>query len=200
MAFFLSVGIASTPAAATVYRVGDDGILRSERFGKPTEFLPSASDGTAAPELAPDVSALAITTVTEPNVPLAFRQYVLSAARSADLSPRFLAAVATQESRWRAGAASPKGALGLTQLMPATARALAVDPRDPQENLAGGARYLRALIDRFDGNLERALAAYNAGPGRVARASGIPAIPETRAYVTTIVDGLGGTILSQGRP
>lgn len=84
--------------------------------------------------------------------------------------------------------------------MPATARALSVDPRQPSANLAGGARYLRQLIDQFNGNIEQALAAYNAGPGRVVRAMGIPAISETRSYVTNIVDRLGSAVLGEGKP
>jgi len=92
-----------------------------------------------------------------------------------------------QESRWNPSAISPKGAVGLAQLMPATARDLGVDPADPVANLKGGARYLRSLLDQFDGDVEKALAAYNAGPGRVRSAGGVPAIAETRAYVTSIV-------------
>jgi soluble lytic murein transglycosylase-like protein len=77
--------------------------------------------------------------------------------------------------------------MGLAQLMPATARDLGVNPADPVQNLTGGARYLRALLDQFNGDLEKALAAYNAGPGRVSRAGGVPAIAETRNYVASIV-------------
>ena len=69
----------------------------------------------------------------------------------------------------------------------ATARYLGVNPSDPIQNLTGGARYLRQLLDQFDGNVEKALAAYNAGPGRVRSAGGVPAIAETQNYVTSIV-------------
>jgi len=106
------------------------------------------------------------------------------------LSPRLLAALVWQESRWRADAVSPAGARGLAQLMPGTARYLGVDPDDPFANLEGGARYLREQIDRFDGDLEKALAAYNAGPGRVQRAQGIPRIRETQEYVASIMGRL----------
>ena len=104
-----------------------------------------------------------------------------------DLSPRLIEALVWQESRWREGAVSPAGARGLAQLMPATARGLGVDPGDPAANLEGGARYLRAQLDAFGGDVEKALAAYNAGPGRVQRAGGVPAIAETRAYVAAIM-------------
>jgi soluble lytic murein transglycosylase-like protein len=88
--------------------------------------------------------------------------------------------------------------MGLAQLMPGTARDLGVNPADPVQNLTGGARYLRQLLDQFDGNVEKALAAYNAGPGRVRSAGGVPAIAETQNYVTSIVRRLsinstGGT-------
>lgn len=99
-----------------------------------------------------------------------------------------------QESRWREGAVSPVGARGLAQLMPGTARMLGVDAGDPAANLEGGARYLRAQLDTFGGDVEKALAAYNAGPGRVARAGGVPAIRETQDYVAAILARLSGSV------
>ncbi|MXO84317.1 transglycosylase SLT domain-containing protein [Altererythrobacter aestiaquae] len=107
-----------------------------------------------------------------------------------DLSPALIEALVWQESRWRANAVSPKGARGLAQLMPGTARELGVNPNDPFANLEGGARYLREQLDRFDGNLEKALAAYNAGPGRVIKAGGVPRIRETQEYVAAIMGRL----------
>jgi soluble lytic murein transglycosylase-like protein len=187
-------------AEAAVYEIADDG---SVRIGKSGVFEPTSSNVAqpsfaAEPEPAPDVPSAAITTVVPPEVPAGFQQPLLSASRRYGLSPRLVAALARQESAWHPAAVSSKGAVGLTQLMPATARALAVDPRDPSANLDGGARYLRMLLDQFGGNIERALAAYNAGPGRVARAAGVPAIRETRAYVATIVDRLDNETAAQG--
>ena len=89
------------------------------------------------------------------------------------------------ESAYRPDALSPKGAYGLGQLMPATARGLGVDRSDPAQNLEGAARYLVAQMDRF-GSAELALAAYNAGPHRVEQYGGIPPYRETRAYVRRI--------------
>nr|WP_108814516.1 lytic transglycosylase domain-containing protein [Loktanella sp. Alg231-35] len=90
-----------------------------------------------------------------------------------------------QESGWNASARSVKGALGLAQLMPETARVLGVDPLDPVQNLEGGARYLRAQFEAF-GSWELALAAYNAGPGAVTRYGGVPPFAETQNYVQVI--------------
>lgn len=108
------------------------------------------------------------------------------AATRAGVDPALLAALVWTESGFRPDAVSHAGARGLAQLMPATAEGLGVDPDDPQQNLAGGARFLRSMLDRF-GTPALALAAYNAGPGRVADAGGIPNIPETQAYVPKVL-------------
>lgn len=128
------------------------------------------------------------------------------AAAAAGIDPRLLAALVWAESGFRPDATSAAGAIGLTQLMPGTAAALGVDPRDPMQNLEGGARYLAAQIQRF-GSVELALAAYSAGPGAVAAAGGIPSAG-TRAYVDRVLGYLrvlGGdpgtaTVLAIARP
>ncbi len=102
-----------------------------------------------------------------------------------------LRAVMEKESGFRPCAISSKGAQGLMQLMPATAKELGVhDPFDPKENIFAGARFLRQLLDRYQGDVALALGAYNAGAGRVDRAGAVPAIPETRDYVTQILSKL----------
>ncbi len=103
------------------------------------------------------------------------------------LDGRLLAALVWTESNFRPDAVSHAGALGLAQLMPGTARGLGVDPHDPLANLDGGARYLRSQLEAF-GRVDLALAAYNAGPGRVRRANGIPNIVETQLYVVRVLD------------
>jgi len=113
----------------------------------------------------------------------------IAAARRHSLDPDLVQAVVAVESGFRPDAVSPKGAQGLMQLMPYTARALGVkDSFDPAANLEGGTRYLRALIARYNGDVTRALAAYNAGEGAVARHGGVPPYPETLAYVRKVLE------------
>jgi soluble lytic murein transglycosylase-like protein len=124
------------------------------------------------------------------TIPQLYLRLLFEAADRNNLSPALLEAVVWQESRWHANARSPAGAIGLAQLMPGTARNLGIDATDPMANLEGGARYLRLQLDRFHGDLEKALAAYNAGPRRVERANGIPAIRETQVYVAAVMNRL----------
>lgn len=109
-------------------------------------------------------------------------------ARRRQLDPDLVRAVIQVESANRPWAHSHKGAMGLMQLMPETARRLAVgDPWDPSENVRGGTDYLRQMLDRFGGELELALAGYNAGPDSVLRFGGVPPYEETRAYVERVL-------------
>ncbi len=109
-------------------------------------------------------------------------------AREQSLDPKLVKAVIQVESGYNAAALSNKGAIGLMQLMPGTARLLDVlDPYDPVQNLRGGVAYLRKLLDRFSGQVEYALAAYNAGPGAVEKHGGIPPYRETREYVQRVL-------------
>ena len=101
------------------------------------------------------------------------------------VDPSVLAAVASQESGFNAGAVSPAGAQGLMQFMPATAQSLGVNPLDPSSAVDGAARYLSSLSQRF-GSTDLALAAYNAGPGAVSRYGGIPPYAETQTYVSAV--------------
>jgi soluble lytic murein transglycosylase-like protein len=119
---------------------------------------------------------------------LPYAPEILDAAERQGVDAFLLAAMVEAESSFDATALSPRGALGLLQVMPTTAMELGVsDPQNPGDNLQAGARYLSDLLDRFDGDLALALAAYNAGPTVVARYGGIPPYPETLAYVDRVL-------------
>lgn len=109
----------------------------------------------------------------------------ISAARKHDIPEAIFLNLVQQESGWNASAVSPKGAIGLAQLMPQTAKSLRVDPNDPKQNLEGGARYLARQYRKF-GTWKLALAAYNAGPQAVKKYKGIPPYKETQNYVQVI--------------
>jgi soluble lytic murein transglycosylase-like protein len=115
-------------------------------------------------------------------------QQVQKAAAKYDLSPDLIRAVIRAESNFKVTAVSSAGAQGLMQLMPATARELGVqNPFDIEQNIDGGAKYLRKMLDRFGGNVRKALAAYNAGPGTVIKYNGRVPYPETRQYVKRVL-------------
>ena len=158
---------AQTLPANFSYTRGDDGTPRITHAALAGQFV---SSRTTRASRAADYEAL-ITQHAEAN----------------QLNPVLVRAVIEAESAFNPRAVSRVGALGLMQLMPATARELGVvDPFDPDDNIRGGTKYLRSLLDRFDGNVELALAAYNAGPGAVERYDGVPPYRETRNYVAKI--------------
>jgi soluble lytic murein transglycosylase-like protein len=120
-------------------------------------------------------------------VPPHLAEAVREAAKAHGVDPRLVAAIARRESAWNPNAVSGVGACGLMQLMPDTARYVGVtDVFDARQNLLGGARYLRTLLDTFHGDLDLTLAAYNAGPGAVAKYKGVPPYRETQAYVAAV--------------
>lgn len=120
-----------------------------------------------------------------------YRTEIAAAAKKYNLPEKLITAVMKQESNFNSSAVSSAGASGLMQLMPATARYLGVEDRfDPEQNIMGGAKYLRQMLDQFDNNIETALAAYNAGPGNVKKYGGIPPFKETQNYVKNVTNYL----------
>jgi len=174
LAFALVAALAPAVAAAQVLELAPDG-------GVTVYDHPAVFDGS---EVRPLV-------VAPPRAPApSVSAAVNRAALEADVNPRLVEAVAWSESRLKPGLVSRAGAVGEMQLMPGTARALGVDPWDTEQNLRGGATYLKQMLHRYDGDLVHALAAYNAGPGAVDRWGGVPPYPETRAYVAAVLDRL----------
>ena len=188
----LGMPLFASPAAADVLQIaaGEAAWV----IGAPaaaSSVVQPADNASGQPD---EVPISAITEQSPAPIPPMWRARIAKLAAQYDISPHLLEAVVWQESRWRVTALSPVGARGLTQLMPGTARQMGVNPDDPDANLEGGTRYLRIQLNAFDGDVERALAAYNAGPARVARAGGIPRIRETQAYVASIMARLGNPV------
>jgi soluble lytic murein transglycosylase-like protein len=119
--------------------------------------------------------------------PTQYDSQITAAANRYGIDPALLKGLIRQESGFNASARSGAGAMGLTQLMPGTAASLGVDPSDPAQAIDGGAKYLKQQLDRFGGDASKALAAYNAGPGAVAKYGGVPPYAETQNYVKSVL-------------
>lgn len=173
-----------TPDAIRLYRV--DGVIEIARSAfaafEPDEVYPSDAPAPAqAPPPPPPIPAPAV------KPPPDARTLVRTAAANAGLPSALVESVAKTESGFDPAAVSPKGALGVMQLMPATAKALGADPADPAQNIEAGAQLLRSLLLKYNGDVVKALAAYNAGEAAVDHYQGIPPYPETQHYVNTVV-------------
>jgi len=169
------------PAAAQIY-------LRTDPHGRQIWSERPIDRPTAVYAVPGAATQFSTRPVTDAASAAAYESLVLEHAVRQALRPELVRAVIQVESGFNAQAVSPKGAMGLMQLMPATARSLGVrNAFDPAENIRGGTVYLRRLLDRYDGNEELALAAYNAGAGAVDRyGRQIPAFRETREYVRKV--------------
>jgi len=177
-----AVVLLPAPAAAQIYSWRDAHgtlVLSDRALDTPTKIYE-----------VPGAPAYRTTTAAAAIVPTArerFESFVLAHAQRHALRPELVRAVIQVESGFNPFATSPKGAMGLMQLMPATARQLGVrNPYDPDDNIRGGTAYLRQLLNRYDGNEELALAAYNAGSGAVDRYGHVPPYRETRDYVRRV--------------
>ncbi|MGI9607345.1 MAG: transglycosylase SLT domain-containing protein [Acidimicrobiales bacterium] len=172
--------------AASATPIGTAG-TESASFGSLLESVDAPNSGSRAFAFSGLTGGAGTTPGTLPNISPALRRAFEEAADRYDLDVNFLMAVSWTESAFNPDAVSHAGAIGLMQLMPGTAAGLGVNPRDPLENIDGGARYLREQLDRF-GSPELALAAYNAGPGAVQRYGGVPPFEETQNYVPRVMD------------
>jgi soluble lytic murein transglycosylase-like protein len=173
------------------------GIVRLYRGDGVTEMPSAAVTAFEPDEVPPTVAAENSPAQPKPPEPAAKpaldprtsdpRTMVRDAAARAGLPAAFVESVAKTESAFDPAAVSPKGAIGVMQLMPATAKALGADPTDPAQNIEAGARLLRELLLKYNGDVVRALAAYNAGEAAVDRYQGVPPYPETQHYVNSVV-------------
>jgi soluble lytic murein transglycosylase-like protein len=163
-------GIIELPAAAIMAFENDDYVPPS-----PPAPVPAAQAPSKTPEVMPA------------NPAVNSRDMVRAAAARNGLPGAFVESVAKAESAFDPKAVSPKGAVGVMQLMPETARSLGADPRDPEQNIDAGTRLLRELLIKYDGDVAKALSAYNAGEKAVDRYQGIPPYSETQRYVNKVV-------------
>ena len=176
--FFINIEPPAPPASANKGKLS----IKSATAGKAaadqshaTIYLPAESSlmGRGRPALSIDRDGV--------------EKLVREAAERHRIDPALVRAVIETESNWNTGAVSRKGAFGLMQLIPTTAQRFGVsDAFNPQQNVDAGVRYLKSLLERYNGNLDLALAAYNAGEGAVDRAHGVPSITETRNYIQKV--------------
>jgi soluble lytic murein transglycosylase-like protein len=177
LAFNLA-GLLAAPAQAQVMDIRPDGTMATYRgpvivsAGGVQPLAPKNNNASSMPPVAAAIST--------------------AAARHA-VSGALIEAVAWQESHMQQAAVSPKGARGVMQLMPGTAQALGVNPAELTGNVDGGAAYLAAMLARFDGDIIKALAAYNAGPEAVQRYAGVPPYAETHNYVNAVLDRMASS-------
>lgn len=196
MVIFGSAGLCSAAELAVLQNGFTIRHERHEVLGETTRLYTgtSASDFIDVPtaqiaNYAPDDPPAAAAAALPGQKPLDVNALMKDAGTKHGLDPDFISSVVHAESGFNVKAVSPKGAQGLMQLMPKTAADLGVkDSFDPVANVDAGTKYLRALLDQYNGNVAKALAAYNAGANRVAQYNGVPPYAETHAYVKRIIN------------
>ena len=153
-------------------------LAKQDQKAQATASTQSVSGGNSASAFTADL----------PPVNATLNELIQSAAQKYHVDPKLVMAVAETESGGNQSAVSPAGAIGVMQLMPGTAAALGVDPYDERQNIEGGAKYLHEMLDTFDGDVRKAVAAYNAGPQAVRNYNGVPPYRETQNYVSKVLD------------
>ena len=189
----LAVGLAApgVPARAEVYEFATSGTVARIDGGAMTATMTAAAPGSATP----------LDSLTGPARARTILAAISTLSQRHELNPALVEAVAWEESRLHPGAISPKGAVGVMQLMPATAARMGIDPHDWRTNVAGGITLLASLLRRYDNDLVKALAAYNAGTVAVDKYHGMPPWPETRAYVAAVLERLASRAMqASARP
>jgi soluble lytic murein transglycosylase-like protein len=184
---FLLALFATSSAHAEVFEMSSDGSLVNIT-------QPNWQPEPTVPELPMMAQAMPLVMPVATPQTASVQQHIQNAAARYGINGALLDALAWQESRYNHRARSSAGAIGIMQLMPATARSLGVtDPTNISQNVAGGAAYLRTQLEKFGNNVPLALAAYNAGPGAVMRYGGIPPYRETQNYVRQIMNRMART-------
>ena len=178
----LGLSPAGAPVGTPTTTTGADGASGQSSFAAHLASVSGA--GPAARTTATGTTGASGAAGTGANTPYAAE--IDAAAAKYNVDPALLRGLIRQESNFNPNAGSPAGARGLTQLMPGTAAALGVDPSVPAQSIEGGAKYLRQQLDAFGGDVSKALAAYNAGPGAVKRYGGVPPYAETQNYVRQV--------------
>ena len=185
-----SDGTLTSPGHVGIY-IGNGQMIDAPQTGQTVQIQP-VGDPVAIRRIVPttDVATAAADASTNSSIPAALRPLFLAATSQYGLPAGLLPAVASVESNFQNNETSSAGAEGIMQFMPGTAKGLGIDPNDPTQAIDGAGRLLSSYLQQY-GSIPLALAAYNAGPGAVAVAGGIPDYPETEAYITNVMSRMG---------